>query len=61
MKQRKFPNKSQNLYGNKCSLYEADGGYYCPAPKKDMDEILKICKGNRHNCCKVLYRLNASK
>lgn len=58
-KPRHNPNKPQNKYGSHCKLYESDGGYYCPS-NLPMEEILKRCKCNRHNCCKLKYQKLAS-
>jgi hypothetical protein len=57
-KPRRDPNKKQNLYGSKCSYSEEHNGVgVCEAGIGDWN----ICKGNPHNCVKVLYKIAASR
>lgn len=60
-KPRHNPNKKQNLYGNLCDCCEVIGDHHhCMygAPERIIETV---CKGNRHNCCKVTYRKWAGK
>lgn len=55
---RHNPNKPQNdhlMYGEHCS-YD-DGGRWCEWGGQDTN----VCKGNPHNCVKLLYRNEARK
>lgn len=57
-KPRKNPEKFQNKLGNICDYVEKDenGNERC-----ELGNNINICKGNRHNCCKVKYTILASK
>lgn len=60
-KPRHNPDKPQNKYGSWCSACdEIDGVLYCEVPGYGK-RAAKICKGNRHNCCKVEYANEARK
>lgn len=56
-KPRWYPDKKQNKYGKECLWYEINskGNSYCEALLMDRGNPTKICKGNRHNCCKVKF------
>ena len=58
-KPRWYPEKDLNRIGNVCEWSEDDqkGGIRCEAGYGDIN----ICKGDRHNCCKVKYHILASK
>lgn len=64
-KLRHNPDKPQNKYGSKCWYAdEVNGKLVCEwsGKPKSSEEVMKICKGNMHNCCKLKYRrLAASK
>jgi hypothetical protein len=56
-KPRHNPNKPQNKYGDWCSYCdEVNGKLYC-----EQGKDANICKGNPHNCIKVLYKIAASR
>lgn len=60
-KPRHNPKKLQNRYGSKCSYYEVVmGESYCERLLTNGNPT-KICKGNRHNCCKVKFHDMAQK
>ena len=55
-KPRHNPDKPQNNYG-RCPYYD---GKQCEAGiKYGNRNPIKICKGNRHNCVKVEYKVHA--
>lgn len=56
-KPRRDPNKPQNKYGSTCHLYNKECGGWCEFHIGDT----KVCKGNRHNCVKTIYRRAASR
>lgn len=67
-KNRHNPNKRQNLpglYGSgdwTCPhLRFVNGEYMCPETRTDATDkgIRETCRGNRHNCVKMRYRLMA--
>lgn len=61
-KPRHDPKKPQNRYGSKCWNYEEVGGNsFCEMLCITNGNPTKICKGNRHNCCKVKYHDMAQK
>ena len=63
-KPRHNPDKPQNKYGSKCQWAdEVNGEIICEWPWKSEDskEVIKICKGNAHNCCKFKYRRLAAR
>lgn len=54
----KFQHKYDGYRGDICTYAEEDGkgGIHCEGSFGDTS----ICKGNRHNCCKVKYHIWAS-
>lgn len=58
-KPRHDPNKKQNQYGFWCSAAEEfNDSLNCELYGR---KAAAICKGNPHNCCKVLYHNEATK
>ena len=58
---RHNPTKKQNNYGSWCDCCEEiDGKLNCSAGAP-QHIVETVCKGNRHNCCKVTYRKWAGK
>lgn len=58
-KGRHHPNKRQNNYGSRCSYYEDGSGR--PEPGCELLLDARFCGGNRHNCIKGKYVLEASR
>ena len=61
-KPRHNPDKPQNKYGSRCPYAEEMiwGGFHCEAWLSGNPDTY-VCKGNRHNCIKTLYRRQASR
>ena len=60
-KPRHNPNKKQNTYGSWCDrCEEIDSKLHCES-RTPQHIVETVCKGNRHNCCKVTYRKWAGK
>ena len=55
-KTRKYPKKRQNRWGREC-LYFDERSQSCELLVADT----KICKGNRHNCVKIKYKILATR
>lgn len=55
-KPRKHPEKRQNRWGDKCWYFE-ELSQTCELLVADT----KICKGNRHNCVKIKYKILATR
>jgi hypothetical protein len=56
-KPRHNPDKRQNRMGRWCSYCdEVNGQLFC-----EQGKDANICKGNPHNCVKVLYKIAASR
>lgn len=60
-KPRWYPKKYQNQLGNECEflLDMGNGIKICENDGIKCTDI-NICKGDRHNCCKVKYHILAS-
>lgn len=55
-KARHFPEKKQNRWGRDCMYFE-ESSQSCELLVADT----KICKGNRHNCVKIKYKILATR